>query len=279
MDRHRALLLACAAALSTAACGDDEITSPATEVTLGETTAVVLVNPVVNGANGVALPASGTVRSGVDVSWAGGTGVRTDAEGVAVLGGIAAGARTLAVSAAGLEGSVSASIAESDLHEIALAFTSGGAAVMTDLRYAFGGEVVEIDPSTPLAEVNAHLSRSNVIVLMRGGTYRGNLVFSGSAVTLFGAGVRGGEVTIDGNVRIEGSSNRIRGARILGELTVTGSNAGVSFSRVTGPFTLSGSGAVLLANAFCGQPSLRGSNPTALGNAGLPPIEAPSAGC
>jgi hypothetical protein len=275
---HFALALSALLLLGTA-CGDGRVTGPALDVTLGETALVVLVNPTVNSANQATLPPPGTQRSGVDVSWGGGSSVRTDAEGVAVLGGIAAGSRPLSLAGGGLSGSASVSIAEGDLHEIAVSLTSGGATIMTNLRYAFGGEVVEITPAMPLAQVNAELSRSNVIVLMRGGTYRGDLVFGGSNVTLFGAGARGGEVTIEGNVTIEGSSNRIRGARVVGDLFVSGSNAGISFSRVAGSFFLVGSGAVLLNNAFCGQVTIAGSTPTLLGNAGLAPLGAPSGGC
>jgi hypothetical protein len=271
----RALLGAIIAALAAAGCGDEEVTAPPTEVGLGETTAVVLVNPTVNTASGVTLPAPGSVRSGLEVSW-GGTQVRTDAEGVAVLGRIAPGSRSLSVTGSGLAGSVLAAIAEQDLHEIALALTPAGAALMANVRYAFGGEVVDITPSTPLAQVNQHLARSNIIVLMSGGIYRGDLRFTGSNVTLFGSGVRGGEVTIEGDITIVGSSNRIRGARIQGLLTITGSDAGVSFSRVTGALSLSGSGAVLLNNAFCAQATISGSNATLLGNAGLAPLPAPS---
>jgi hypothetical protein len=264
--------------LLTAACGGDP-SAPALETTLGETTAVVLVNPVVNSANVVTLPAAGSTRSAVQVRWGDEDPVQTDDRGVAVLGGISAGGRSLWAAGGGGAGSVTVTIAERDLHEVALALTPAGVSLMTNLRYPFGGEVLEVTPGTPAAEVNAHLSRSNVVVLVHGGTYHGDLVFSGSAVTLFGAGVRGGEVTIDGDVTIHGSSNRIRGARILGDLVVTGSNTGVSFSRVTGSFTLAGSGAVLLNNAFCGAASLAGSNPTVLGNAGLAPIAASAGGC
>jgi hypothetical protein len=276
--RIRPIAFVLFAALLSSACGDSGISGPGTEVTLGETTFVVLVNPTINAANGVTLPAPGSARSGVDVSWDAAAG-RTDAEGVAVLGGVPSGTRPLSLTGGGLAGSVSASIAERDLREVAVALTNVGAAIMANVHYAFGGEVVDITPTTPLAEVNAHLARSNVIVLMSGGTYRGDLRFTGSSVTLFGAGVRGGEVTIDGSVTIQGSNNRVRGARVTGNLDVSGSGAGISFSRVSGAFSLSGSGAVLLNNVFCGQVSVAGSNPTLLGNAGLAPIPAASGGC
>ncbi|HUF50806.1 MAG TPA: hypothetical protein VMN60_08235, partial [Longimicrobiales bacterium] len=266
------------ATLLTTGCGDKDSTGPALEVNLGETTFVVLVNPVVNAANAVPVPAPGTLRS-VEVSW-GSAQVQAGGDGIAVLNRIAAGSGLLHFATPGIAASVSTSIAEKDLHEVAVALgPQSGAGIMANVRYAFGGVVVEITPSTPVAQVNAQLASSNIIVLLRRGIYRGNIQFTGSNVTLFGAGVSGGEVTIEGNVTIEGSSNRIRGARIVGDLSVSGSNAGVSFSRVTGRFSLSGSGAVLLNNAFCGPVVLGGSNPTVLGNAGLPPLAAPSGGC
>jgi hypothetical protein len=268
------------AVLTAGACGDDDdnTTDPPLGIELGETTLVAFVNPIVNATTSVNIPAPGTLRSGLAVSWNGGTSVTTDATGIAVLSDITPGTGTLAVSGSGLSGTLSTTIPDKDLEEVAVVLNGNGVTTMASVRYAFGGEVVEITPSQAVSQVNAQLARSNVVVLLRGGTYRGDLRFTGSNVTLFGAGVRGGEVTIDGNVVIEGSSNRIRGARISGNLTVTGSNAGVSFSRVGGTANITGSGAVLLNNAFCGQSVVIGSNMIALNNAGLSPIPA-SAGC
>jgi hypothetical protein len=143
---------------------------------------------------------------------------------------------------------------------------------MREVLYPFGGQVEEVTPLTPIPEVNAKLAMSNVIVFFRGGTYTGDLSFSGSGVTLFGEGERGGLVTIQGNVVVGGSSNRIRGTRITGNLSVPGSDAGISFSRVDGSLDLSGSSAVLLNNVICGTPVVSGSDPTLLGNAGISPV-------
>jgi hypothetical protein len=278
MQRRQFSALLIGAALFVAACGDN-VTDPPLDVTFGETTFVVMVNPVVNTASEPALPQPGTLRSGVSVAPDGAAAVTTTADGVAVLGGVTPGERTLSLAGSGLSGGVSASIAEGDLRELAVALTTGGAATMAEVRYAFGAEVVEIAPTTPLSVVNEQLARSNIIVFLRGGTYSGDLEFSGSNVTLFGEGARGGQVTIDGNVTVDGSSNRIRGARITGGLSVPGSNAGISFSRVAGDLEVAGSSAVLLNNAFCGAVILAGSNLTLLGNAGLDPIPAFSGGC
>jgi hypothetical protein len=173
---------------------------------------------------------------------------------------------------------VQASVVERDLRELAVALDGNAATILADIQYPFGGTVVEVTPSMSVAEVNAQLARSNVIVFFRAGSYTGNLDFSGSSVTLFGEGAQGGTVTLQGDVQVTGSRNRIRGARITGTLTVPGSDFGMSFSRVQGAAAVSGSDASLLHNGFCIAPAITGSGATLLGNAGLAPI-APPAGC
>lgn len=261
------------------ACGGDGPTEPPLDVPFGETTFVVVANPTVNDQNDTPVPAPGSARAGLAASVDGGPSVTTDPNGVGVLGPVSPGSRTISLSGGGASGSVSVSIADRDLREVAIALNESGAAVMASVLYAFGGQLVDVTPSMPISEVNNQLAMSNVIVFFRGGTYTGDLVFGGSNVTLFGEGERGGQVTLNGNVTVEGSRNRIRGVRITGDLSVPGSNVGLSFSRVAGAFDLSGSGATLLNNAFCGSVSFTGSNPTLLGNAGLSPIPPPAGGC
>ena len=271
--RHAALSTCLVAAL---ACGDDTGTEPTgTEVTLGETTFVVLVNPVVNDDNQAGVPTPGTTQSGVNVSVAGGPSGSSDANGVVVLSPVAPGAKTLSVGG----NDVSVSIADKALHEVAIASVGGSASVMANVGYALGGQVVEITTSMSLADVNSALSQSNTIVFFRAGTYTGDLQFSGSNVTLFGEGPTGGMVTLNGDVTVDGSGNRIRGARITGSLSIPGSNAGISFSRVVGDLQLDGSNSTLLNNSICGSVGIAGSNLTALGNAGMAPIPAPAGGC
>lgn len=274
----RLVLCAVAVPLFTTACGSDA-TGP-TDVTFGETTLVFVVNPPLNDANEATLPTPGTARSGVSISVQGGPSGTTDANGVVTLASIEPGTKTVNFSGSGLSGSVTVSISDGDLHEVAVALTNQGAAIMRNVRYAFGGEVVEVTPSTSLSDVNAALARSNVIVFFRGGTYSGDLVFSGSDVTLFGEGLEGGQVTLNGNITVGGSNNRIRGARIAAKLDVSGSDFGFSFSRVSGALDkLSGSNATLLLNAFCSDVFISGSGTAALGNAGMAPIASPSQGC
>ncbi|MEX0692444.1 MAG: hypothetical protein WD934_01825 [Gemmatimonadales bacterium] len=212
-------------------CGDP--TDP-TEVTFGETTIVVIVNPQVNDVNEATLPAPGTVRSGVTVSITDGPSGTTNTDGVVVLAPVEPGTRILSLNGGGLQGTVTVTIVDRDLREVAVALTAGGAGLMTNVRYAFGGAVVEVTPTMTIAAVNEALAASNSVVFFGAGTYTGDLVFSGSNVTLFGVGAQGGQVTLNGSVTVEGSGNRIRGARITGILAVPGSNFGLSFSRVSG---------------------------------------------
>ena len=264
------------AALGALACGDS--TGP-TDVEYGVTTFVILANPIVNEQNQVAVPTPGTTRSGVSVSVTDGPSGTTDANGVVVLSPIAAGAKSLTLSGGGANGQVSVGIADQELREVAIALSGTNAQVMGNVNYAFGGTVVEITPSMSLADVNAALAQSNRIVFFQAGTYTGDLEFTGSNVTLFGAGSQGGSVTLNGNVTVGGSQNRIRGARITGNLVVPGSNFGMSFTRVVGDFDLQGSGATLLNNGFCGTVTVSGSGRNLLGNAGMAPIPAPTTGC
>jgi hypothetical protein len=87
-----------------AACGDG-ITDP-TEVPYGETSFVVIANPVVNDANQTAIASPGTAQSGVSVSVQGGVSAATDTFGVAVLSPVTAGAWILTFSGDGTSGDV-----------------------------------------------------------------------------------------------------------------------------------------------------------------------------
>lgn len=260
------------------ACGGDGPTNPPDAV-YGETTVVYVMNPVVNDVNAVVVPTPGTTRSGVQVTVTSGPSGTTGTNGDLALAPVAAGTWPVGFSASGASGQLSLDIAQGDLREIAVALDGTGAGSMADIRYAFGGTVTEILPTMTIAQVNAALSGSDLIVFLRAGTYQGDLDFSGSNVTLFGEGSQGGAVTINGNVTVSGSGNRLRGTRITGNLSVPGSNAGISYSRVAGALSIDGSNGVLLNNSFCGTVAVAGSGLRALGNAGLAPLPAPGGGC
>jgi hypothetical protein len=276
--RRQLLLLCCASAFGMAAgCGNgDDTNGDPTEVTLGETTFVVVANPTVNDANDTTVPAPGTARPDVLVDVDLGPAVHTDVDGVAVLAPVEAGSRTLTLSGGGIDGFLVEGIADMDLVELAIAGEGDRVERMARVVYAFGAQVVELSADTPIDEVNDALSASDQIVLLEGGTYEGDLEFSGSNVTLFGEGVGGGRVFIDGHVEVGGSGNRIRGATITGDLDVSGSDFGMSFSRVEGDVVISGSTVTLLQSDFCGSVDVSGSDLVALGNAGMPPLADPT---
>ena len=260
------------------ACGGDGPTDPPDAV-YGETTVVYVMNPAVNDVNAVVVPTPGTSRSGVAIAVTSGPSGTTGANGELALAPITAGTWPVSFSITGASGQLDLDIAQGDLREVAVALNGTGAGSMANVLYAFGGTVVEITPTMTIAQVNAELARSNLIVFLRAGTYTGDLNFSGSNVTLFGEGSQGGAVIINGNVTVSGSGNRLRGARITGNLSVPGSNAGISYSRVVGTLTFDGSNGILLNNAFCSAATVGGSGLRALGNAGLAPLPAPSGGC
>ena len=268
---HR--LLTAVAATVALACGDS--TDP-TDITYGETTIVAIVNPTVNDANDELVPAPGAAVLGIDVSVSGGPSATTSGAGVAVLSPVVAGTPVLSFDGPD-DGQLPVTMVDGDLREVAVSLDASGAEQMAQITYQFGAAVVEIEPSMSLAQVNAALAASNSIVFFAAGTYTGDIVFSGSNVTLFGEGATGGTVTLDGNVTVSGSQNRIRGARITGDLSVVASNFGMSFTRVAGTTSISGSSSVMLANEFCGAVTVTGSGAQLLGNAGLAPL-AP-AGC
>ena len=257
-----------------AACGGSGSPKPdaadPASVPFGTTAIVVVVNPTVNDANNHTVPAPGTARAGVTLTTDDHVTATTGADGIAVLAPVMAGTRTITISGAGVAGSVPVMIGPGELREVAISATSS-AQVMLDIDYKTD-QAVMVDASMTNAQVNSVLAVSDRNVFFTGGTYIGDLDFSGSRVTLFGEGVLGGRVEIQGNVTVSGSNSRIRGTSITGNLTIPASGVGLSFSRVDGTLDSQGSDGYLLQNAFCGTSTITGSGTTALGNAGAAPI-------
>lgn len=265
--------------LMLSACGDDgggatpDANSP-TDVPFGTTALVVVVNPVINDANGATgLPAPGDVVDGVTLTTDDNVSATTGADGIAVLAPITAGTRTITVSGAVTGGTFTVTVADKTLREVALATDNGRAELMVNVDYK-ADQAFEVSPTMSNAEVNDILAVSDRVVFFKGGSYVGDLTFGGSRVTLFGEGVLGGNVTLDGNLTITGSDSRIRGAHITGSLTIPASKVGVSFSRVDGTVTSEGSDGMLLANALCSGATVTGSGTIAVGNRGVAPITA-----
>jgi hypothetical protein len=264
------------------ACGgasNAPVPSPApTSVAYGDTAVIVWINPPINDANQLSVPAPGTVRAGVVVDVVGEAAVKTASDGIAVLANVASGQQTLQFSGAAT-GSLAITLADKELREIAVALDATGAHLMADLHYRFGDTVVDVTPTMTEAEINTALNGSNEIVLFHSGTYNGNYLFSGSQVTLFGEGLMGGSVTLNGSITVNGSNDRIRGTRIVGGLSIDGGSFGMTYSHATGPVQLVGGSAIFIDNNLCGGGTFDGGSNGVLENYGVSPLAAPPAGC
>lgn len=260
------------------ACGgsDSDPTPDAndpTQIPFGTTAIVVVVNPAINDANAKTIPEPGTTVAGVTLTTDDGVAATTDAAGIAVLAPVTAGIRTLTVGGAIDGGTFQVSVADGTLREVALAAAPGSAQIMVNVDYK-ADQVFEVTPNMTSSQVNDILAVSDRVVFFQGGTYTGDLDFSGSRVTLFGEGVLGGNVTLDGNITVSGSDSRIRGTRITGALTIPASKVGLSFSRVDGAVTSQGSDGMFLHNDLCGSETITGSGTIAIGNLGAAPLAA-----
>jgi hypothetical protein len=271
----RALLCLC---VLSACGGDDGGGSPdandPTDVPFGTTAIVVVVNPTINDANAATgLPTPGPIVAGVTLTTDDSVTATTGVDGIAVLAPVTPGTRTITVSGAVSGGTFTVMVADGTLREVALATDAGRAEVMVNLDYK-ADQVFEVGPAMSNAEVNSTLAVSDRVVFFQGGTYAGDIDFSGSRVTLFGEGLLGGRVILQGNITVTGSDSRIRGTHVTGSLTMPASKVGLAFSRVDGPVTSEGSDGMLLANALCGTETVSGSGTIVIGNRGVPPIAA-----
>jgi hypothetical protein len=259
------------ASASIACGGSDDLVDPS-DIVFGETTFLFVVNPTVNDVNDTAVATPGERRADVRIRSDDGLRGDTDGLGLAVLPDVEPGDRLLDFDGGGARAELGLAIDDGDLREVAVSLDGDRAEVMSLAVFALGGRIIEVRPDTPLSEVEDALGDSDTIVFFQDGNYAGDLDFSGSNVTLFGAGPRGGRVILEGNITVGGSGNRIRGATITGDLEISGSEVSMSFSRVEGDVELSGSDSILLFNDFCGAVSISGSNTAALDNTGLTPL-------
>jgi hypothetical protein len=259
-----------ASMIAVPACGSNDAQVDPTSVHFGDTALVVVVNPAVNDLNRHSVAMPGSERGGVELRTDDGVSDTTGADGIAVLAPLQAGARTVTVAGGGMTGTFSVMLTAGALREVAIAQAGGQAQIMVDLDYKTD-HVFEVMPAMTSAQVNDALKVSDRVVFVHGGTYAGDLDFSGSRVTLFGEGILGGSVVLQGNVTMSGSDSRIRGTHITGSLAIPASGTGVSFSRIDGAITAMGSDTTLLANALCGGATVTGSGSTIVGNAGTAP--------
>jgi hypothetical protein len=257
-------LVAVCVALVLVGCGEDA--PPPVVGRFGEvTSAVVVINPVINKGSTTAVTV-GTQREGVEVKAADLVPVRTDATGLALVEELPTGSVTLDLN----PGTYSFQVTQAkELYDVVLAYRNGTVqAVIPPVRYPLGGQVVTVEPGGNIAQAAAS---DNTIIVLKPGTYPGNLELRAAGVLIFGAWspTEGPLSTIDGNVTVLGGGNRMRGVKIGGRLTSNANNLSVAFSDIASA-TITGNGVSLLRNRFtAGQASVPSSNAVLVDNAGI----------
>ncbi|WP_438026541.1 hypothetical protein [Sorangium sp. So ce233] len=272
------LVLACAGA---AGCGDDTPGSgdpTDVDVAAGATAVVAIVNPVVNEPHNTGVPAElGDARDGIVVTATPG-GSDTTVGGIAVVGA-RAGRVELDVAGVILAHTIEA---ERDVVDAPIAFSGSAAAFFdnTPIRYAVSeaSGAVFVDPSLSMAAIERHLAADAQVVVLRPGTYVGDLTITGKGTLLYGEGFLERAVIIDGSVTAQGEAVRLRGVTITGDLAARGNDFGISFSLVRGAVDITGNGGAFVRNVFCGETVVPSSNATLLDNHGVEPLLALPAG-
>jgi hypothetical protein len=243
----------------------------------GSTAIVVVLNPVVNAGHATGTPSIvGDARDAVRVEASPGTEDLTDATGLGVVGA-APGPTVVLLGEAEEPAEVALDvIAEGDVYDAAVGYdgVAGEYFELTPIRYAVGepSGAIYIEPDTAIGDIESTLESDDVIVVLRPGTYIGDLTIRGRGVLLFGEGFSESSVVIEGSVAVMGEAVRLRGLTIAGDVTSAGNNFGMSFSEVRGSASITGNGGAFLRNVFCGQVSIPTDNAALLDNYGLEPL-------
>lgn len=231
------------------------------------TSAVVLVNPVVNpGSTTSETP--GSKREDVAVKIGDLQPVATDATGLALVERIATGTVPLRLDA---QGSLTLNVAQEDeLYDVAVVLREDGstAHLFEPVRYPIGGSITRVGNAS---ELRAAVKQANAVVLLAPGAYEGDLAVSDTGVLIFGAwNPQDGPLsTIAGNVSMTGSGGRLRGLEIQGNLHVPGGDFSMAFSKVASA-DINGNMVFLLRNEFTAGPvTVTGQNTILVDNDGL----------
>ncbi|MDC3960542.1 hypothetical protein [Polyangium jinanense] len=253
--------------------GPDDVDVPA-----GSTAFVAVINPVANTGHTTGTPAvTGDERDLIPVDAFPGS-ADTSESGIAVVG-TGVGEVDVRIGDALLKHTV---LAEGDVYDAPLGFDGANAETYpnTPIRYPVGANSggFFFGPADILADVEAKLGVDDAVVVLRGGTYTGNLTITGKGVLLFGENFLENAVVINGSVTVNGEAVRLRGLTITGDLASKGNNFGISFSRVFGNTSITGNAGAFVRNVFCGTTVVPSSNATLLDNFGVEPIVTPPMG-
>jgi hypothetical protein len=266
------------------ACGDDDAaghSGDGADVEFGETAIVIVVNPMVNDGHTQDVPDSlGTIRDDVAVDASPGGSAETDADGLAVLGGVEQGDATLVFQ--GESALPFTVVADGDVYDLAVAYDGERVTAFENfpIRYPVAGSIVSFDSNGDRGAIAEALDTNDNVVFFESGRFVGDLEITGDDVLFFGEGFTERAVVIEGSVLVRGTGVRIRGFTITGDLTVLGNDFGMAYSVVQGETQINGNAVAFLRNAFCGAVSVPSSNASLLDNAGMAPLaDPPSAIC
>lgn len=244
-------------------CGEDD--PPASPGRLGEvTTAVVLVNPVINqGSTTSVVP--GSERSGVEFQVEDLPVVKTDSTGLALVEELPTGTVTLDFDPGTYSFQV---VREKELYDVVLSYRDGVVReLFPPVRYPISGNVVVVEPGESISEAAAS---DDTIILLLAGTYPGNVELRSDGVIIVGAWspTQGPLSAIEGDVTVLGGGNRMRGVRVTGRLTSNANSFSAAFCDIA---SATGNGVSLLRNRFTsGQATVPSSNAVLVDNTGIP---------
>lgn len=245
------LTLATSSSLFMTSCGKDDSVDPSLTpggMNFGKiTSAVVVVNPVINEGSSTTIP-SGTSRKEISVQVGELEAVSTDNTGLAVINNVPVGTQSLQFNNGSLSFEV---VNQGELYDMIVSYRDNVAYLVPVVRYPIGGTITVLNPGDDLA---AAASEDNAILFLKEGTYTGDILVSGENVLIFGSWdpVEGPKSIIDGNLTFNGGSGRIRGLQVRETITVNANSFSAAFSTFFNA-DLKGNAMVLLRNKFTGE--------------------------
>jgi hypothetical protein len=250
------------------ACGGSDSSSEAAQPLFGEeTTAVVIVNPVIN-ENSTTDVVPGSARAGIHVGIAdGGPSTITDDTGLAVLIDIPVGELELEVG----DGVVLLDVREEgELYDVVVSLRDGEAQhIIPPVRYPIGGDIIELRDGDSLEAAIAN----DVVIFLGPGRYRSDFELRSENVLIFGSWdpVRGPLAVLEDDFAVLGEPNRIRSVALEGIVTSRANQLSMSFSYLEGA-DLTGEGVSLIRNRFAdeAETTVPSSDAVLVDNDGIP---------
>jgi len=245
--------------------GDDENMDPGGG-NFGEiTSAVIIVNPIINEGSSTDV-ISGTTRAGISIEAGDLSSVTTDATGLAVIQGLPTGNVPLVFDIGTITLNV---IQEKELYDVVVAYTDDVQQIISAVRYPIGGEVVALSPGDNISNASAE---DGTIIFLSEGVFTEDVEINGDGVLIFGSWDKdsGPTSVIEGTVTVKGGSTRMRGVKVNQLFTVSANSFSASFC-VFNDANITGNGASLIRNEFNGtQITVPSSDAVLLDNKNIP---------